>query len=363
MRLAIFGSYKSFDYHQIGGMDSLARRLGIELINRGVEVSFVHFGCPEERSKKTAEGISICYFVRFDDALRFMTGQFDHVLTIYVPPKQRPIWMRFRRNECRRTYFHKLYSGWSECWLKRTMGFAEAMIMPYNGTLFCVSPRLKQQVSKWSKRAALLLPPVPESYFLKPEDKPKNNRLRITYMGRVDPGKGVSVAIGLFRYLAKKAPEIETRICGYPWKHKPETMKLHKELLTQDEIIYEPTVFEGYSQAVDKNVRRVLRETDILFLPYDKLSSTIDTPLLLLEGMAHLCVVITRPLGNMPDLYGTDKWMLPKNFQHPEVVCLLKKLKDDLGNERIRLERHLETINYRKGYIADLFCSTLLQHS
>jgi glycosyltransferase involved in cell wall biosynthesis len=362
MQIAFFGAYKSFDYHQIGGMDSLARRLGIELIQRSDEVSFVHFNCPEERSGKTAEGISISYFVRFDDALRFMARRFDHVLTIYVPPKQRLIWMRFRNKESHRTYFHKLYSGWSEYWLKRTMGFAEAMIMPYNGTLFCVSPRLKQQVSKWSKRAALLLPPVPESYFLKPEDKPKNKRLRITYMGRVDPGKGVSVAIGLFRYLAKKAPEIQTRICGYPWKHKPETMKFHEELLTQDEIIYEPTVFEGYSQAVDKNVRRVLRETDILFLPYDKLSSTIDTPLLLLEGMAHLCVVITRPLGGLPEVYGSGEFMLPNISDKERCLELLRQLSGRLNEERIRLAIQNKKLKFQACEVARQFSSLLGGH-
>ncbi len=337
MRIAFCGAYQSFDYYHVGGMDSFTRRLAVELICKGHNVSFVHFSAPHEKSEITSEGIKIVYFTRFVDALQFISGDFHHILTIYVPPRHWPAWVHFRKKECRHICFHRLYSGWPEGWIKRSMGFSEAVIMPYNGTLFCVSPRLKRYISKWFKHSELLLPPVPENYFVMPREKPTSEQLRITYMGRIDPGKGVSVVIDLFQYIAKEVPEIQTRICGYAWRHKPETMKLHEELLMQDEINYVPAIFDGYTREVDEHVRRVLRETDILFLPYEKLSSTTDTPLLLLEGMASLCVVVTRPLGDMPEIYGTNEFMLNNVSDKESCLKLFRNIEQRLNEERMRL--------------------------
>ena len=362
MRIAFFGSYKSFDYYQIGGMDSFTRRLGAELIRQEKEVSFVHFNCLENKSERTSEGISIFYFVLLFDALQYMAKKFDHIITIYVPPNQRPMWMRFRNNENNRIYFHKLYAGWSENRFKRTMGFAEAMIIPYNGTLFCVSPRLKQYVSKWSRRTELLLPPIPESYFLTTEEKPTSDHLRIAFVGRIDPGKGILVAINFFRYLAEEASDIQTLICGYPWKNTPETIRLHQELLNQDVIIYEHTDFESYSRTEEEKVRKVLRDTDILFLPYERLSSTVDTPLLLCEGMAHLCAVVTRPLGDLTKIYGTDKWML-KDLSNP-VACLqlIRRLSERISEERKRLFIQCGKLKFRVNEVAYKFNALLGAH-
>jgi len=353
MSIAFFGSNGSFDYHQIGGTDSLARRLAVELIHMGEEVRFIHFNCVNERAESTPEGISLFYFVRLDDALRYMGGRFSHVFSIYVPPKYRPTWLWFRKNESFRTHFHKLYATWSESWLKRTIGFAEAMVIPYNGTLFCVSPRLKRSVSKLSNRSQLLIPPVPDNYFLCPDEKPMSNRLRITYMGRIDLNKGVRVAIDLFRFLAKKAPDIKTRICGFSWKHKMETVKIHHELLRQDVINYEHAEYENYFEAVGDSVRRILKETDILFLPYIKLSSTIDTPLLMLEGMANLCAIVTRPLGSLPEIYGTNEFMLEDISDQESCLRLFRLIWSRINVEHRRLAIRCKELEFSASEVAN----------
>jgi hypothetical protein len=36
---------------------------------------------------------------------------------------------------------------------------------------------------------------VPESYFLKPEEKPDKEKIRLTFLGRIDPGKGINEVI------------------------------------------------------------------------------------------------------------------------------------------------------------------------
>jgi glycosyltransferase involved in cell wall biosynthesis len=358
MKLAIFGLCGSFDYHHIGGMDSIVRRLGRELVRRGEEVDFVHFGAPQENEEDTPEGIRLRYCRTFKDGLRALAGHYDNVLTIYVRPRQRLAFARFRQREAKRIRFHHLYAGWSESQLKRELLFSESRLAPYNGYLFCVSPRQQRYVSKWSNRTMLLLPAVPEGYFLKPEEKSRHEPVRVVYMGRVDPGKGTPAAVALFKHL-ERGTEFETRIYGYPWKHKPETVQLHEYLLAQDDILYEPTESRGYSPAKGARVHRILRETDVLYLPYDKLSSTIDTPLLLLEGMAHLCAVVTRPLGDMVEIYGTDQWMLDDLRDHRRVERLLRKLGERLTDERERLAERNQELRYSVRDVADQFYAAL----
>lgn len=358
MMIAVFGRHSSFDYYHIGGVDSFARRLGCELARRGEQVDFVHFDAPEQRQEDTPEGIRLRYCRTLRDGLQALAGRYDHVVTIYVPPRQRLAYARFRYREAKRTRFHLLYAGWPESRVKRELLFLESRLAPYNGYLFCVSPRQQRYVSKWSKRAILLLPPVPEDYFLRPEEKPAHDRLRIVYMGRVDPGKGIATATALFKHL-QKSGELEARIYGYPWKHDPESMRLHNQLLAQDDVLYEPTDFTGYSPTLDAKVHEILRETDVLFLPYDKLSSTIDTPLLLLEGMAHLCAVVTRPLGSIPEIYGTTKWMLDDLTDHCRVERLFRELAEGLAEERQRLVKRNQELKFGVRDVVDQFCEAL----
>lgn len=358
MKIAFFGSAYSFDYHHIGGTDSIARRLGYELVRRGEKVDFVHFDAPWKKEIDTPVGIHLRYCSTFVDGLQALAGRYDHVVTIYVPPRQRLAYASFRHREARRTQFHLLYAGWPESWVKRELLFLESRLAPYNGYLFCVSPRQHRYVSQWSKRALLLLPPVPEEYFLSLQDKPRHDRMNIVYLGRVDSGKGIAMAIALFKYLGRST-EFESRICGYPWKHNPESMRLHNELLAQDDIFYTPTDFTAYSPKVDDKVHEILRETDVLFLPYDKLSSTIDTPLVLLEGIAHLCAVVTRPLGNLPEIYGTKEWMLDEMTDHRRVKRLLRELAEGLAEERHRLIRRNRELKFNLDHVVEQFCEAL----
>jgi glycosyltransferase involved in cell wall biosynthesis len=193
--------------------------------------------------------------------------------------------------------------------LKRKGAFLEARLYPFNGRLLCVSPRQYCYVSRWSDRGVLLLPPVWENYFLEPEAKQSHAKLRVTYIGRTEPGKGIEDVIYLYNQL-KDQPDIEVEIHGFHHQTSKEGIKFHEWLSHQNSLHYFFTPFEGYSSGVDIKLARILHNTDILVLPYQKLSSTIDTPVLLLEGMASLCAIMTKPLGDMPNLYGPSPFIL-----------------------------------------------------
>ena len=125
MRIAFFGSYQCFDYYHIGGCDSIARRLGAELAKRGVKVDFVHFNCPKEVVETTPEEITLRYFRTLEATLEHLSGRYDHILNFHVPFKQRLAWMRFRRQESKRTRFHIhiMFTGWHENPLTRLRTF------------------------------------------------------------------------------------------------------------------------------------------------------------------------------------------------------------------------------------------------
>ncbi len=153
--------------------------------------------------------------------------------------------------------------------------FAEGHLAPYNGLVVCVSRRLQRYWSRRTKNALLLWPPVPHDFFMKPEQKSYSDKLRVAFMGRLEPGKGVSVVYEFFKYLAKRQPYIDTHIYGYPWKWNPETIHFHEMLAKQKVISYEFTKYEDYSVELDHTIHQRLSEIDVLFLPYSRLSSTI----------------------------------------------------------------------------------------
>lgn len=358
MRIAFFGQQGAFSYNRIGGVDSIARRWGLELIRRGAEVDFVHFGGGTVRTVTNPGGLTQRYCATFEGGLAALTGGYDHVVTFYVPARKRLAYGCFRRRRARETQFHFLYTSWPESWLKRELLFLESRLMPYNGFLLCVSPRQQRRVSRWSNRTLLFLPPTPESYFLRPEEKDTRDPLRVVYMGRVDPGKGTPEALSLFTEL-ERSGQFETHIYGYPWRDKPETMQLHHQLLEQDLVPYQPSRCDRYSAAVEGQVRRILRQADVLYLPYRRLSSTVDTPLLLLEGMAHLCAVVTRPLGDLGQIYGTDRWMLDDVTDLDRARSKLQELKQQLPQERSRLASHNQEMRFDVRNVVDRFWQAL----
>ncbi len=355
MKIAFFGLENSFDYHHIGGTDSIVRRLALCLAACGDEVGLVFYGCAETDHGSIQPGICVSRHQQLSSALDDLRANYDHVVSIYVKSADRIMFARFRKKYARQMLFHRFYMDWHESRLKRTLLFAEARVCPFNGYLFCVSPRLHRFVSSWSPRSVLLLPPVPGPYFCRPDDKPSSEKVRITYAGRLDPGKGTGAAVDVFRHLAGR-PHIEARVCGFAWSHKPETMHLHERLLSDPDIIYEPSEFQGWSPEVDNNLMQVLRHTDILLLPYRKLSSTVDTPLLLVEGMANLCTIITPPLGDLHGTYGPSDFNLYDGWDTDVILKLIKNAPARLQKERRRIFQQNAALDFStESVVAKLY--------
>jgi glycosyltransferase involved in cell wall biosynthesis len=347
MKIAFFGSYGAFDYFKIGGTESFTRRLAQGLIAKGYQTDFVLYGAPVQKRGPANLRIGLYYVTTLEKAFEILKN-YDQVLTIYLPPADRMRYLHFRRFNQRRLHFNQFYFSWPDSRIKRKLAFLDARLYPFNGRLFCVSPRQLEHVRQWSDRGALLLPPVPESYFKDLSATPGRDRVKVTYIGRTESGKGIEDVIKLFTLL-QEHPQVDLEIHGFHHGETVHSVKIHQWLKRQKSIRYFYTPYESYSKEVEENVRIVLHGTDFLVLPYRKLSSTIDMPMLFMEGMASCCAVITRALGSIPQIYGPSPFLLPGSDNVATAAALVVAGKDILRQERERIRRHVQELGFGLG--------------
>lgn len=360
MRIAFFGQFGSFGHEGLGGTESIVRRLSYALSVRGYSVGFVRYLAPTHMDSVGNYGVVTHDVGSLSQAFKVL-NRYDHVVTTYLRPQDRIAYAIYRLQCQRSPVFHVLYQDWPESNWKRLLATIDGRLIPYSGRSFCVSPRIWRNVSRWAAKAALLWPPVPDSFFLNPQNKPSSGHLRVTYMGRLDPRKGARVAIDLFKRLSLRQSDIETCVFGYYWNNDPQGAILHYELSNQNKIKYIIQKQEIYSPDVDRQIHSVLRDTDVLFLPYEQLSSTIDSPLVILEGMAHLCAVVTRPLGDLPYIYGSDGLMFMNMDAIDDIERKLLMLKDSISVEQSRIYKHLASLKCNTSYVTNGFVTSLLQ--
>jgi len=350
MNFAFFGLYGVFEYFRIGGLESFNRRLASGLAQQGHKVDFIMYGAPSSFNKLADFNIGLHYLENLSQALQFMVEEkkYDHILAFYLPPADRLRYLYFRLRYRHQGCFHQIFFNWPDSLLKRKGMFIDARLYPFNGRLFCISPRQFRYARQWCSRATLLMPPVPESYFVEPDYKPGHEKVQITYIGRTESGKGIEDVIQLFSYL-KDCPQVQVTIHGFHHKTMPASVNTHEWLSQQQEIRYIYTPFEGYSPAIEDNLRQTLKNTDILLLPYRRLSSTIDTPLLLLEGMASLCAVVTRKLGNISEIYGPSPFLLAESAEIITMADRIKASRALLSEERQRIYRQNHQLGFKLG--------------
>ncbi len=89
MRIAFFAHFGTFSHYNIGGTDSIARRISYELAARKHKTRFVTFGAPQQVQSEGQNGVPVRDFVQLEDALHYLRTGFDDVITIHLPPRQR----------------------------------------------------------------------------------------------------------------------------------------------------------------------------------------------------------------------------------------------------------------------------------
>lgn len=359
IKLAFLASHHAFSYHNVGGTDSLVRRLSQSLTNtRAVQVDLLTYGhVTENKSESHSPLLRSCYFSNFRGVLDTL-AEYDHVMIIYLPPSDRLKFLVFRQRLRGKTKFHMLFLSWPDSSIKRWLMFLDAHLVPFNGQVFGISARLVKHIHQWNKNATLLRPPVPQDYFVPLAAKSNSDKTRVTFLGREDPGKGALETIELFNRLSNH-PDIELSFYGMHWPHRPESVRLHERLMAQERFPYTHVNFDNHSESVDKMVRTVLRGTDIFVQPYRKLSSTIDTPLLILEAMASLAAVLTKPYGNIPEVYGPGPGLLGDNNFIDNAASLILSAKTWLPRECQRINQQNKLLKFDTRSVVEVFSNAL----
>lgn len=354
MKAAFFGQRKFFDHFLIGGFQSYIRRLSLGLTRLGHEVDYILYDAPQERIVEAAPGLKMAYCRTFGQGLAtLLKGSYDHVFRVWLSRRDRLKYLWVTRQAEGGTRWHHGYLAWPDSFLKRPLLALEGRLASPRGAAICVSPRQYLTIRKYHNHTCLVLPPVPEDYFLTPEKKNRNGRINITFLGNLTQDKYIGEIFALFEKL-RGDPRLRFTICGTHDRSNPRSVKMHHRLQRQKGIPYVHVDVEGYSPAVDAMVKNVLHETDVLVQPYRTLQNTLATPLLLLEAMAALCAVITTPVGSVPDIYGESLFLLPRESFPEKAEKLLSSItQEHLLAERTRIFHRNQELQFQQGNILE----------
>jgi glycosyltransferase involved in cell wall biosynthesis len=344
MKIAFFGPKKFSDYFKIGGFESFIRRLATGLINFDNQVEYILYDSPADSSIEVLPSLTIRYFQDFAKASqRLITGNYDHVIRVWLYRAHRLKYLFLQRSCSNNTRWHHLLLVWPESLPKRLLAIGEGFFSAPNGRLICVSPRQYRIISRFHQNTRQIFPPVPEAYFLSPENKKLDGKIRVTFLGNLTKDKFIEEIIDLFNSL-QKSQKFSFSIFGTYDRFNRHSAAIHERLQSQDAIDYVNVDMNNYSLEVDSLVAKVLKDTDVFVQPYRTLNNTLEMPLLLLEAMASLCAVITTDIGSVPEVYGNSKFIVPLQEFSAQAEVLLKDLSlEQLISERERIhKRNLE---------------------
>lgn len=296
-KIAFVGHKDAINFHKIGGTDAIVRRLATVLAQTQ-EVYVLTYADAEPGKTKIGPNITHIRCLNFDTLLVAIEAKgITDAVTIYLRGADR-LKLIWRSSSAR---FHTILTTYNSKPFKRWILFLLSFSC-FNGVKFVVSERLYKALSVWSKHVVLLWPPVQDEFFLKPEPKPKDAKRRISYMGRLDWGKGADIAVQFFETTGLDPELYEFFVYGYPWKDNPFSMSMHNQLLSHPKITYVEATLVDDLGAMDRSLRSCIDDTDVFLLPYREMLSTIDSPLVPMEVVARGKPYVTTDIEGLPDL-------------------------------------------------------------
>jgi len=354
MKIAFLSLNGTYNYPQIGGTDSLMRRLCAGLLEQDMSlgIDWVFYGCPERALIEYLPRLKSVLFPTLREALKWIESvAYRCVVIAYIHPKDRTILVKFRMLR-RKSIFHSIIFFYPENLLTRFVKFSEYFLFPYTGKVFCVSKRQQKYLERYGVRSVYLPPPVPDYYYLTPSQKTRSDKIRIRFIGRIDPRKGVDDVLHLFCHL-NTDDRFDLSIQGICIPHDKGVQQLRNRLKHQRLIQYLEVQRSGHNPSVEEELACTLRNTDIFVQPYKNLHTTLDTPLLVLEAMASLCCVLTTPVGDIPSIYGPSPFLIGVSDFWNKAMQLLTHISfDAISAETDRIFNNSTLQNFRLSKVA-----------
>jgi len=324
--IIFFGYYKSFDYYKIGGLESFYRRMANILSEAGCRVSFVFYGGDSDDFYKITNSISLRHFKDFRTSLKYLRSEATLVLDNYILKKHRLSYSTFRMKYSRSMRFGHIYAGVPEG-LQQKVIFISRKITPFNGPVLSLSYTIQKNLLKLGINSDVMFPPLPQTYCVSALEK--KGRLRLTFMGRFDDNKGIQEVIALFQKVSDNNSPVDLCISGYFGHGQVHKEELEKSFNSIVNLEVQKQTWQKWSPQMDEYVIALLQKTDILILPYHNLQGTMDPPLLVLEGMACGCAVLTTDVGSVKEFYGDSRFICERNCFVEEAYDIIDKIFSD----------------------------------
>jgi len=150
------------------------------------------------------------------------------------------------------------------------------------------------------------------------------------------------------------SPGLQLRVSAYAFKGEPSADAMEKRVMAVPGVSYVRRDHDGWSPAVESELAAELAGTDFLLLPYRDASCSIDVPLLLLEGMASGCCILSRPVGEVPAIYGASPFVVADpDFPAAASALIGKCSAADLSSERDRVARRCRELAFDTPSVTD----------
>lgn len=120
-----------------------------------------------------------------------------------------------------------------------------------------------------------------------------NNKIKILFVGRIDPNKGLDVLIDSIELLKNKKYNFSLSIIGWEDNHNKYTISLKEKIKNKN---LDDHVFFHGKKSLGPDLYKYYRDSDIFVMP----SFNESFPRTIWESMASGCVVIASKVGAIP---------------------------------------------------------------
>ena len=183
--------------------------------------------------------------------------------------------------------------------------------------IFLISSSQQRFIFNNFKIKLKLLPPsIPYSFFENISAKRHSNDINISFVGRIDERKGCKLVIKLFKKLNeyKSRDNLIINFYGIKIESDKGVNELENKIKSIKGINYFHIDRKNFSEYLELQLRDWLDSTDYFIQPYSSISSTVDTPLLLLEAMSRNCNIFTTQIEQASDIVGVKNTFPIENF-------------------------------------------------
>ena len=343
-RICFFGAVDACDPMKMGGCESIVRRLSIGLSDRGYSVVVIMYGASKKSCSNFLDhDLTLQYCSSFSDSLQVLADlSCDLVIETYIHKKYYLRYLAFKHTNCDLIRFSVIFMTSAHHSLKRW--FRAKFRTMFCSTIFAVSSKLVDELQCDGVSAIWLPPPVSDQYFRSSVRGEKTNTV-ISFLGRIAPDKGLSSLVKIFSSLSC-SKQLTLKIRGYYIPDDPNSVRLHRSLQKRSLFEYyaEPYNSYNYSPQKEQAIIEYLTGTDILVLPYKNLKRTVDLPLLVVEGLAAGCVVISQYFEDVSKIICSSTLIAQDEDEYREklqALCNPKILQQE--KERIRMSNVFST--------------------